>query len=421
VSYLLYNLIVTIVFIVVLPLVPFVLLLPSRYRDGLGQRLGFYPRSVIACVGSKKLVWIHASSVGEVRAAASLVHALKARAPERTILVSTFTATGNRIAQSSGADAVIFLPLDFFPIVRRALKKIDPALLIFIETEIWPNLLRQSHRRGIPTVLLSGRLSAKALPRYLFWQSFFQRVLACYTVIGMQSAEDAARMLKLGADQKKISVVGSLKFAANGNGAKQQFFSSLRAPKRPLFVAGSSHRGEEEILLKVLELARTQCPKLSMVLAPRHPERCGEVEKLLSRSSFAYYRKSQITSAQYFDRDVLLLDTVGELTDFFAAGDVAFVGGSLVDAGGHNVLEPARLHKPVLFGPYMSNFKNIAEKMKQTGAAIEVHSADDLARALCALLADGEARLRMGQRAAQCADAGQSALARNLDLAARYL
>jgi 3-deoxy-D-manno-octulosonic-acid transferase len=420
--YLLYNVALTIVFIAALPFVPFILVLGARYRDGILQRFGIYPRAVLARIASVNPVWIHAASVGEVRAAAPLVHALKADDPKRTVVVSTFTATGNRVArQLAGVDAVIFLPLDFLPVVRRALKKIDPSLLIFIETEIWPNLLRQTHRRGIPTLLLSGRLSARALPRYLRWRPFFRRVLKYYTVIGMQSQQDAARILKLGAEEKKVSVVGSLKFAQNGFAEAHHSMASLRDPTRLLLVAGSSHRGEEEILLEVLRMVRAHYPKFSMVLAPRHPERFGEVEKLLKATPFTFHRKSQVKTEQYFEQDILLLDTLGELPEFFAAGDITFVGGSLVGAGGHNVLEPARFQKPVLFGPHMANFEGIAEGMKQSGAAIEVHGADDLARALLSLLADREARQRMGRLAGQFAAAHHENFARNLSLAIRYL
>lgn len=420
--YLFYNLVLTIAFVAALPFVPFILLLGSRYRNGVLQRFAIYPGTVLARIASSRPIWIHAASVGEARAAAALVHALKSGDPERTVVVSTFTATGNRVAQQvAGVDAVIFLPLDFFPLVRRALKKIDAAALIFIETEIWPNLLRQAHRRGMPTLLLSGRLSAKALPRYVRWRPFFRRVLQHYTVIGMQSEQDAARIVSLGAQEKKVSVVGSLKFASNGVGEPRQNIAALRDQTRPLLVAGSSHRGEEEILLDVLRTVRAHYPKLSMVLAPRHPERFGEVEKLLKAAPFAFHRKSQVKSEQYFERDILLLDTMGELPDFFAAGDISFVGGSLVDAGGHNVLEPARFQKPVLFGPHMSNFEGIAAKMKQTGAALEVHDADDMARALFSLLADPEACRRMGRLAGQFAAAHHDNFTRNLSLATRYL
>lgn len=420
--YFFYNFLLTIVIAATLPFLPLVLLLGSRYRDGLAQRLGNYPRRIRSGLGAARPVWIHAASVGEVRAAGPLVRALKSAVPDRKVMVSTFTATGNRVAQQmDGVDAAIFLPLDFPWVVRRALGKFHPSLLVFIETEIWPNLLRESYRRGIPTLLLSGRLSAKAFLRYARWRPFFRRVLGYFTLFGMQSPEDAARIIKLGADEKKVSVVGSLKWASDRVGDRWQRVVSARDPSRRLLVAGSSHRGEEEILLQVLALARAHFPKLSMVLAPRHPERFGEVEKLLINSPFAFNRKSQVGAERYFEKDILLLDTVGELPDFFAAGDIAFVGGSLVDAGGHNVLEPARFQKPVLFGPYMSNFKNIAEEMKQKGAAIEVHGADDLARALTGLLTDAEACLRMGKIAYQFAGANYEAFTRNLSLAERYL
>jgi 3-deoxy-D-manno-octulosonic-acid transferase len=190
---------------------------------------------------------------------------------------------------------------------------------------------------------------------------------------------------------------------------------------KPLLVAGSCHRGEEKILLAAFASARSRFPKLSMVLAPRHPERFAEVEKLLKDSPFGFQRKSEMNSGQFFDNDILLLDTVGELREFFAAADIAFVGGSLVDIGGHNVLEPARYHKPILFGPYMSNFENIAEEMKQKGAAIEVGDAEGLARALINLLTDSDERRRMGEMASEIVSTKAQALARNLLLAERYL
>ena len=420
--YLLYNLALTVFFVAMLPAVPLVFLLGSRYRDGLGQRFGLYPRAVRRSVASARPIWIHASSVGEVRSAEALVRELKARAPGRKILVSTFTATGNRIARHiPGVDAAIYLPLDFPWTVRRALRAFDPSLLVIIETEIWPNLLRAAFRRGMPSLLLSGRLSEKALARYSLLSAFFRRVLGFFTVLGMQSSGDAARIAKLGAAEKKISVVGSLKFAARCIDDDRCRLVSVRDPGRHLVVAGSSHRGEEEILLTAFTAVRARFPNLSLVLAPRHPERFAEVERLLLNSPFAFQRKSRLAAEPYFAQDVLLLDTVGELPEFFAAGDIAFVGGSLVDGGGHNVLEPARFQKPILFGPHMTNFKDIAEEMKRGGAAIEVHDAEDLARALVQLLADTEERRRMGERASQIAGANGDALMLNLKLAERYL
>ncbi len=419
--YLLYNFLFTIAFVLALPLLPFLACLGPRYRDGLAQRLGYYSRDLLYSLAGSRPVWVHAASVGEVRSAEALVGALKARAPERKILLSTFTATGNRQArQIPGVDAVIFFPLDLLWIVRRALAKFDPALLVIIETEIWPNLLRQAYQRGVPALLLSGRLSAKASARYTLCRSFFARVLGCFSALGMQSVEDAARIVNLGADDKKVSVVGSLKAARlSADDSLKSLSRALHG--KPLLVAGSTHRGEEECLLEALSLVRANYPTLSLVLAPRHPERFGDVERLLANSNFVFHRRSQAAAAQWFDKDILLLDTVGELVNFFAAADVAFVGGSLVEVGGHNVLEPARFGKPILFGPHMENFQNLASDMLRQGAALEVASAQEIASALNELLADPNKRRSMGQRAVQVAQAHQGAFGLNLGLAERYL
>ena len=422
VSYGFYNILISIVFLISLPFLPVIACLGSRYRDGLLQRLGFYPSDRAGLLASDRPVWIHAASVGEVRSVAPLIGAFKARAPKRKILLSTFTATGNRIAkQISGVDTVIFLPLDFFWLVRRALSRFNPALLVIIETEIWPNLLRQTHRRGTPVLLLSGRVSAKALTRYRLCQKFFRRVLGCFTAFGMQSSEDAARIIALGADARKVSVVGNLKLAAaSRNGNRDGVGSQARGEKLWL-VAGSSHDGEEVILLEALGLARRQFPKLSLVLAPRHPERFAEVARLLRSSGFTVQLKSATNKVDWFSKDVLLLDTVGELADFYALADIAFVGGSLVPVGGHNVLEPARFSKAILFGPHMNNFAELAAMMKRRGAALEVRGAMDIAGALVGLLADAEKRHAMGRAAAEIAGADQQALTLNWRLAERYL
>ena len=419
--YLLYNLFLTISFVIALPFLPLLCLFGARYREGLLQRLGFYPREISLALVSDHPVWIHAASVGEVRSAEVLVHALKEQTPERKILLSTFTATGSRLGgRIAGVDGVIFFPIDLFWIVRRALAKFNPALVIIIETEIWPNFLRQSYRRGIPTLLLSGRLSARASSRYKLCQNFFRRVLGSFTALGMQTAEDAARIIALGAQSDRVYVVGSLKsLAPSRQRAARRFASALRG--KPLLVAGSTHRGEEEILLTALTLARTRFANLSMVIAPRHPERFGDVERLLRNSPLVFQRRSQADPTAWFDKDVLLLDSVGELADFFAAADVAFIGGSLVEVGGHNVSEPARFAKPILFGPHMGNFHNLAEQMKREGAALEVAGAEDLAAALNELLADPQRRQQMGQKAAQIVSAHQQAFTANLRLAERYL
>jgi 3-deoxy-D-manno-octulosonic-acid transferase len=320
-----------------------------------------------------------------------------------------------------GADLVIYLPLDFPWVVRRAMNRINPAVLMIVETEIWPNLLREAFRRGVPTLMLSGRLSDRAFSRYALFRAFFQRVLGNFTAIGMQSREDAARMVALGADEVRVSVVGSLKFAVEPSGRNGNHWQTSSTRNRQWIVAGSTHPGEEEMLLEVFASLRRQYPNLALILAPRHPERFSQVEKLLKRSPFSYDKRSQLERKKSLEKEILLLDTVGELADFFAVGDIAFVGGSMIDAGGHNILEPARWQKPILFGPHMANFKAVAEEFKQGGAAIEVRGAADLSRTIAELLSDPERRRRMGERAATLAGAQSDAFFRNLDLAERYL
>jgi 3-deoxy-D-manno-octulosonic-acid transferase len=241
-----------------------------------------------------------------------------------------------------------------------------------------------------------------------------------FAALGMQSAEDAARMADLGADAAKISIVGSLKFARpNRVGSLTDLAAKFK--RKPLLVAGSTHRGEEESLIEALTLLRAKFPNLSMVVAPRHPERFDDVERLLKKSPFAFQRRSQAEPAAWFETDILLLDSVGELVEFFAAADLAFVGGSLVQVGGHNLLEPARLGKPVLFGPHMINYRELAAEMLRQGAAMEVSGARDLAAAVSDLLADPAKRHRMGQRAAEVAATEPQAIGLNLRLAERYL
>jgi len=321
--------------------------------------------------------------------------------------------------ERAGVDAVIYLPLDFFWTVRRALTQWNPALMLFVETEIWPNLLGECYRRGIPTVMVSGRLSARSYPRYENFRSFFRQVLRQFAAIGMQTGEDAARIVRLGADEKKVSVVGSLKLA--GTVPQLARFAQVPRHGKKIVIAGSTHAGEERILLASLASLRSRFPELSMVLAPRHPERFAEVEELLRRSGFSYCRRSLTEEPRLFEKDILLLDTVGELCEFFALGDVAFVGGSLVDIGGHNILEPARAGRAIVFGPYMTNLPALAGEFKAKGAAMEVADGAALSAALANLLSDDDKRLSMGRLALTVSLQGEAAVKRNYALAARYL
>jgi 3-deoxy-D-manno-octulosonic-acid transferase len=428
VAYWVYNIVATVFLLIGLPLSPLLILLGKRYSMGLGQRLGFYDRKITGALNHARPVWIHGASVGEALAGARLVGDIRQRFPARKIVVSAFTATGYETARRVLSDAtVVFLPLDHPWCVKRALSTFDPSVMIFLETEIWPNMLREARRRGTPTLLLSGRFSARSFDMYSFLRWFFRGVIRNFASMGMQSEQDASRAKMLGADPGRVFVTGNLKLAGLENSFDQNPVIPEPVARDPqsgggrLLVVGSSHRGEEEILLDAFRYLKRSFPDLHMVLAPRHPQRFSEVEKLLRAKGLQFAKKSQGNGRSLFIQDICFLDTLGELQKFYALGDIAFVGGSLVDAGGHNLLEPARLRKPVLFGPYMANFAAIAEEMKARGGGIEVRGVDDLICEISRLLVDPDKRRAMGEKAYQVAADEQRVGERSARLLERYL
>jgi 3-deoxy-D-manno-octulosonic-acid transferase len=426
VHYFVYNFVLTLLFAAALPFLPLWLMLRPRFRPGLAERFGRYAKNNLQPIIGARPVWIHAASVGETFAARALIAALKARLPQHKILLSTFTDTGNEMARRcAGADAVIFLPFDHPLVVRRTLCKLDPSVLIVIETEIWPNLLRQAARRGIPVLLLSGRLSARALNRYLKFRGFFRSVLRCFAACGMQSTKDAERIACLGADPARIVVTGNLKqlvppAGANGASIAAQENGAPAPDKRPLLVAGSTHGGEEAIVLEVFLALKKRFPGLQLALAPRHPERFAEVENFLRQTGVSFERKTHLQGLTFQD-DVLLLNTLGDLRNLYALADVAFVGGSLVEVGGHNLLEPAHFKKPVLFGPHTANFAALAAAMKKSGGGIEVRDASEMLREVGLLLADPVKRRSAGEKAYAAAMLDGAVVERSLDLVGRYV
>ena len=424
-----YNLILTVCFVLLLPFLPVLWLSGRRFRRGFLQRLGFYPREILESLRVSRPIWIHAVSVGEVLVAKHLAGQLKRSFPGKKILLSTFTAAGNDVARQSVPEAAgfIFLPLDHPWIVRRALVAWKPSILIFLETEIWPNLLQLAYRRGIPTLMLSGRLSPGSYRYYLFFRPLFSRVVQRFTAMGMQSDEDAERMIRLGADPRRISVTGNLKHAFGATSVTREkgktprdLFAQENGGRRVL-VAGSTHRGEEEILLDAFLSLKASFPELVMILAPRHPQRFAEVEKLLRKKQVSFGRRSRMNGDGEEVPDVVFLDTVGELAGFYSVADIAFVGGSLVDAGGHNLMEPARYRKPVLFGPYMTNFAHIAGEMKRAGGGIEIHGKEDLIREASRLLTDRAGAERVGEFAYRVVEGDRGVVERSMDLVSRYL
>ena len=383
------------------------------YRTHLGERFGLGPRVYAPSL------WVHAVSVGEVSAAAALVRALRARHPGMPCVLTTATPTGRaQAATLFGSDVdVRFLPYDTPGAVRRFLARIRPRVAIIMETELWPNLLRECGRRGVPVLFASARLAARYVPRYRRFGTLFSAALRDAWVAA-QSAADAERFIALGADPARTRVVGNVKFDMQLGEAVAEKGSELQLRylgARPVWTAGSTHEGEEELLLDAHAMLERTVSGALLVLAPRHPQRFEGVAALLERRGVIFERRSR-TEAVRAESQALLLDTMGELTAFYAASDAAFVGGSLVPVGGHNLLEPASVGVPVITGTHTQNAPEIARLLVEAGGALEVADGMALAAAAARLLADPELRGRMGARARRFVESHRGSLGRLLAL-----
>ena len=387
------------------------------YWRNFGERFGFGARL------SPGGVWLHAVSVGEVQACAALVSALSRRYPALPLTVTTFTPTGSARARAlfGNLAQVRYVPYDLPGAVRRFFRRVQPRLAVIFETELWPNLYRECGRRRVPLVLASARISARSVSRYQRLGTLFRETLARTALVAAQGAGDAERFRSLGADPANTHVTGNIKFdfelpeglAARGAGLRGQY-----APERPLWVAGSTHGGlEEQAVLEAQQRVREVHPDALLVLAPRHPPRFDEVAGALRAAGISFVRRSA-SAGDGTDAAcaVLLLDSLGELLDFYAAADVSFVGGSLVPRGGHNLLEPAALGVPILVGPDNSNSEEIARLLIARGAAEVVHDAGELGTRVTALLGDSAARERMGAAGRASVDSNRGALEKLLSL-----
>lgn len=372
--------------------------------------------------------WIHAVSVGEAIAAGPLVEGLRRLRPDLRIVMTTVTETGAHVVRErfAGVATHRFFPLDFPGSVRRAFDAITPAFLICLETELWPNVLREAARRDIPVMIANGRLSDRSFRRYRLVRAPLRRILGRVRVFGMRSEEDARRIIALGALPERVVVTGNIKNeAAAGEGGSVDLWHRLLglAAGQLVWIAGSTHRGEEEIVLEAHRIALATHPDLALVIAPRHPERVAEVLALTAARGWRGVRRSELPRSAGVGTapPVIVLDTVGELAQLYGLADVVFVGGSLVDAGGHNMLEPAVRRKPVLFGPHTSNFRESAAMLSDSGGGIVVRDSAHLAKELERLLGDPALRARIGATAATAVAASHGAVAATLELVERYL
>ncbi len=387
----------------------------------LRERLGY-----AACaVSPTRTGWVHAVSVGEAITAAPLITGLRHLYPDLPLVVTTVTETGARIVRDryAGQATHRFFPIDVPGAVRRAVSAINPAFLISIETELWPNMLRHLAQRHVPIMIANGRLSDRSFPRYRLVRPFMRRVLDCVTVLAMQSDEDARRVMALGARPERVFVTGNLKhdavLAADGGIELWRHLLGLRNGER-VWIAGSTHRGEDEAALEAHRVAARDVPGLTLILAPRHPERVPDVVRLASHRGWTVVRRSELPRGQQSGA-VIVVDTVGELSRLYAIAEVVFVGGSLVPAGGHNLFEPALHRKPVLFGPHTENFREATALLTASGGGRCVADADELAREVRRLLADPGARAALGQAAYDAVAARHGSVRETLDLVARFL
>ena len=392
------------------------------YLERIPERFG--------CVAEPKsglpVIWVHAVSVGEVQASGALVKRLIRSYPGCRVLLTTITPTGAARVEKlfSGSVEHRYLPYDLPHGVNLFLRRINPRLLVILETEIWPNLLHYCRRRGVPAVLVNARLSSASYRGYLRFRHFSASAVQMFSHIAARSAQDARRFQALGADPGAMTVAGDLKFDDElppEISAQSQPLRQSLSGNRPVWIAASTHAGEEEQVLEAFRQVRERLPDCLLIIAPRHPERFDKVYHLFRRQDLQVARRSDDEAVVLRDTDVYLLDTLGELPLFYACADAAFVGGSLVPAGGHNVLEAARLGVPLVTGAHTGNFAEIIGLFKAAGAIMTVNDATQLAAAVTRLLTDAELRRARGERGQRLVQDNRGALDSVMGILDSYL
>ena len=389
------------------------------YRERMGERIGYYPFKLEKCL------WVHAVSVGEAIAAIPLIKALKARYPALPMLVTTMTPTGAARVKAGLGESVVhaYIPYDFPGAVDRFLRVMQPKVCIIMETELWPNLIAACDKKHIPVCLVNARLSQKSANGYQRVASLTREMLQKIDVIAAHGEVDANRFIALGARQDHVAVTGNIKFdleLPHDLSTRSEALRDQLGRDRFIWVAASTHEGEEDIVLAAHKKLREKNPQALLILVPRHPDRFDTVAKLCEQQGLLTARRSQHAPCTP-DTAVYLSDTMGELLLMYAASDVAFVGGSLIERGGHNMLEPGALGKPILTGPHLFNFAEISELFFSANALTKVTDTESLTTQLIVLMQNKNECTQMGERALRVVDANRGALAKQLEVLEKVL
>lgn len=404
--YLLYDIILFLSAVILLPFFGLRSVLQGEKRLGIRQRIGIYPQTQLQPLQGRKVFWVHAVSVGETRAAIPLVKALKKAWPECALVLSNTTQTGHAIGcDVDDVDLCLYFPFDHSWVIKRVLRQIAPSLIVIVETELWPNFIRHARRSGIPVAMVNGRISDRSFPRYRFFQWFLRPLLQLVSAFCMQSEADAEKVRALGATGRRMEVTGNLKFDMQipvpGDDQVEELKKRFGLPRETaIWVAGSTHAGEEELIVDNYRTLIEEGHRLFLILAPRHLERCRAVAEMIASRDLSSTRRSDLEKGKvsFNPGEILLVDTMGELLNFYALSDMVFVGGSLVPVGGHNVLEAALVKKPVLFGPHMGNFKEISALLLNAGGGLRVRDRHELLNMTRQLLQNPQMRTAMGNK-----------------------
>jgi 3-deoxy-D-manno-octulosonic-acid transferase len=405
-----YTILTSALFIFLFPAFWIYSLVTGRYAQHLKERLGFVPPEVVQNFSGHPKIWIQAVSLGEVKVAASIIEALRRVMPNCSLILSTTTEHGRKLAEETfGKEIpVVYAPFDFVGSVRKALSTVRPDVMVFLETEIWPAWLFEAHRMGIKTALVNGRISLRSIKGYLKLRAFFREVLKNFDVFSMILEGDAARIEAMGADPKKIEINGNAKYDLLGSTADPAIETEIRQilnlrDNHRVFIAGSTRNGEEAMILDAYEKILKEFPDTVLIIAPRHIERTPEIEALIERRGFEYHLRTELYNSGKASRTkhVVIINTFGELFNVYSVGTIVFSGGSLVPLGGQNPLEPAIWGKVVFYGPSMENFLDAKALLEAVEAGVPVNSPEALAEKAVWFLGHPEALKKYGGLARQ--------------------